>query len=31
LTVGGRQIITEDTEPITNIDIKTNTTLKVQS
>ena len=29
LTVGGRQIITEDTQPITNIDIKTKTTLKV--
>jgi hypothetical protein len=29
LTVGGRQIITEDTEPLTNIDVKTNTTLKV--
>ena len=29
LTVGGNQIITEDTEPITNIDVKTNTTLKV--
>ena len=29
LTVGGKQIITEDTEPITNIDVKTNTTLKV--
>ena len=29
LTVGGKQIITEDTEPLTNIDVKTNTTLKV--
>ena len=29
LTVGGKQIITEDTEAITNIDVKTNTTLKV--
>ena len=29
LTVGGKQIITEDTEPLTNIDLKTNTTLKV--